>query len=577
MRLLGSYLWKEWRDHRAVLIGMVLAVPLLLVVMGLSLPRKAFDYDGFAGVVALACLATFVVSLTTDLVPGEARRGHLLFLERLPGGLGAAFRGKLLLFAAGATLFAAYGYLAGAITCRLVAGAWPAAPSPGTVTGIGAIAALWTFAVSCALPRGALSVPAVAALALLLGLPIFACWRIDPAGPESWWRWESAALWGAGGIVAAWAAFRRRGPLRAGRACLVVGAVCATPYWADAAYYAFCPEPLITDGYVGEGGRYAFLNRVRKAREHVPRETYMSRALPPVIVDLRTGVAREVGSPQERFRARSTASYESTPQRYVALGLHVLDARTAQPAQPTEQELRDARRAATPWRLPDGRRLWWFAKRLEAEAKDGGVEVVEEPWEEWSSLLGFGFEGPRSFYDLSRRRFYKRAELGLRGYTRFRIRPGRWVVLKKDTYELFDPDARTLAPVAGLMGGDHLGAMLDDSRLFVGRGTTVLLLDPETGAATPVALPHGTHVIDPGHGTHRTPDGRRVFRLWDGSRSAFGRFDPATDTLTTTGALEGYCSLLGCPTDGDAIVRDRQFLWRLRFGSDEREEIWRAR
>jgi hypothetical protein len=161
-----------------VLVGMVLAVPLLLVVMGLALPRTALEdrgmgrpsggRDDFAAIASLACFALFVASLATDLVPGETRRGHRWFLERLPGGLGAAFRGKLVLFAVGGAFFAAYGYLAAAVTCRLVAGAWPAAPSPDAATWIIAIVALWTFAVSCALPRGALSLPGVAALALLL-------------------------------------------------------------------------------------------------------------------------------------------------------------------------------------------------------------------------------------------------------------------------------------------------------------------------------------------------------------------------------------------------------------------------
>ncbi len=591
MRLFGSYLWKEWRDHRAVLVGMLAAVPLLLVAMGFALPRTALDVAktraGFAALVSFACFVLFVVSLAADLVPGEARRGHRWFLERLPGGLGAAFRGKLVLFGAGAAFFATYGYLAAALSCRIVAGDWPSLLSPTTVTWIVLDAALWVFAVSCALPRGALSLPAVGALALLLALPVLVCWQFDPWGrPKNWWHGAPLlALWGVGGIVAARAAFRRTGFLRAGRACLVVGAVCALPYWADAAHDAYLvgvhSRPVIVGGCVGEGGRYAFLNR--GLRDPVESRRVGSHAwqerLPPVIVDLETGTVREIPCISCWI---STLSFESCPERYISLAqwtpsnpVQVFDARTTEPAQPTPEDLYAARRATTPRRLPDGRRVWSSAGHFEAGAQDGPVAVLADNTWGWVAECGLGFSHGKFLYDPWRQRVYDRGSLGLKGYYGLWIRPGRWLVQKNDSPELFDPDTRTLSAAKGLKK-QVSPMMLDDGRVFSTDGARVILVDPETGATAEPNLPLGFHIIDPKGRICRTPDGRRVFRLWDGSRrGAFARYDAESGTFAMTAMLDG--SLLGCPTDDAAIVTNADALWRLPFGSDELKEIWRVR
>ena len=128
MKTLSIYLWKEWRDHRSVLIGMLVAVPLLMAVAGLTLPSRAFEEGGLAGFTALGCLAIYVFSLSTDLVPGEVRRGTLSLLRRLPAGLHTAFLAKLVLFCAGGVAFLVYGYLAGGATSVLAGGDFPALP-----------------------------------------------------------------------------------------------------------------------------------------------------------------------------------------------------------------------------------------------------------------------------------------------------------------------------------------------------------------------------------------------------------------------------------------------------------------
>lgn len=600
MRLLGSYLWKEWRDHRAVLVGLVLAVPLLLVVMGLSLPRKALESlgdqaphgsIGFAAFAALACLALFVVSLATDLVPGEARRGHRWFLERLPGGLGAAFRGKIMLFTVGAALFAAYGYLGGATTCRLIVGEWPPAPSPGATTWIIAIVALWTFAVSCALPRGALSLPAVAALALLLALPAILLWMLYPSQePIAWWRWESGTLWTVGAIVAAWAAFRRRGFLRAGRACLVVGALCAMPYWADATYDAWDwhrhSAVEIEQVFLGEGGSYAFVNRNRAGAD------WSKSPAAPVIVDLRSGGEREVGSKLCRFTVGWTVPY-GLPHRFVYLW-HLasndaveFDTRTAERALPTDEERLAACRERPVWRFADGRVAWFREFRLVIGGESGGVE--EPLMKGGCSPCGLGLEcwAPRGYYDFGRERFFLARDLKLRGEQVW-VRPGAWLTGKKQEYKLFDPNANVFTPALGFAARDEVCAILDDGQVVIyRRGEGTLRIAPESGAVTRIPMPAGFEsggIVEPYRAPMRTPGGKRVFLLCKDRRledppgsywSALLRQD--ADGFAATAPLECCATFLGCPTDDDVIVHDDRAIYRLHFGSDTREEIWRVR
>jgi len=590
MRVFLTYLWKEWRDHRTVLVGMLVAVPLLMAVMGLAAPKKELgeaERLGFATFLAVACLALFVISLATDLVPGETRRGHRWFLERLPGGLGAAFRAKLALFAVGGALFAAYGYLVAAVMCRILAGGWPPLPTPGSTTALIAVAALWTFAVSCALPRGALSLPAVAALALLLALPALGLWMLFPSrGPEAWWRWESGALWAAGAVAAAWVAFRRRGFLRAGRACLVVGAVCAMPYWADAAHDAWSwhrhSVVEIQEILLGEGGNFAFVNRMRRGAERG------FSPVSPVIVDLRTGSARDVGNKLSRFSSALWSGNRLVDHAFIRLWQAgsrdtVLSGRTADRANPTVDDCEAAARARPVWRFPDGHTAWLSGGSLVTEAEGGGFDVLmKDAW----NPCGMGFESwtPRGYYDLARRRGFAARDLALRG-ERVWIRPGSWLTRKNNQYRLFDPDTNTLSPALGFAGVGDVVAILDDGRVVAAcKGETLALIAPETGLVTKIATPPGFDkcgLWDPFRAPVRTPAGKRVLCLVGNTGGAenlacvFVRQDG--DAFLPTVSMRGLLTLLGCPTDDTVLVHDDRAIYRLRFGSDAREEVWHAR
>jgi hypothetical protein len=626
MQTFLAYLWKEWRDHRAVLLGMALAVPLLMAVAGLTLPTKAFEDVTFTVVATLGCLAVFVFAISTDLVPGEARRGRLGFLRRQPRGLSRAFAAKFLLFSVLACVFTAYGFLTAGLTSWLVAGFFPPFAPPTELVWLVVATVLWVFAVSCCLPRGALAIPVTVGLCFLLLLPIAFVFRAYPN--LRWLEWGGAwtvALWLCGGLAAGWLAFVRGrrhggGALSAARWCGAIALVCVLPYWADAAHTAYQwryhSVSEISSAFVGEGGDYAFVNCYLIRPGESARGRPRMSPLEPVIVDLRTGEARPVGGMASKFFTSSRFGWwrSCSAQPVVALREWrqwvVYDGRTGSRIGnelPVERA-RAASRAVTPYRLADGRRVWVFGDRLECDAPQGGFEVMEEHWPSRGTGacgLGVTVNSPAKFYDFDRRRFYARRDLALQGH-HVRIRPGRWLVFKRwcvvepgkagrpakirgAVWQLLDPDTNTLAPARSLGPRDDVRAVLDDGRLLVRRpDRPFALVDPETGATQKFELPPGVvDVFNAGRTFDtpvRTPRGRRVFRLidrrGDSWRQVYAYLDNDTGALVAATATRNVVGrdvqLLACVSDDEAIVlvEDRA-LWRVRFGTDDHEELYR--
>ncbi len=101
MRQLRTLLWKEWRDHRAALIAIAIALPVLL---GLALwgfgDRLIQDHWRTEPTVMLLPFVALlvVIAVGSELVAGEARRETLGFLLRIPSGLLKPLLAKLLFY-----------------------------------------------------------------------------------------------------------------------------------------------------------------------------------------------------------------------------------------------------------------------------------------------------------------------------------------------------------------------------------------------------------------------------------------------------------------------------------------------
>jgi len=599
-----QYLWKEWRDHRSILIGMAVAVPVLLVVAGLSFPTKILEGDAFALIVALACLALFVFALSTDLVPGEVRRGTLRFLQRLPGGVRAAFRAKLALFLGGAVAFTAYGWLLGGLTSLAAAGTFPQARLTLDAWPL-AVFVVWTFALSCCLPRGVLSIPATAAVFALLAVPLLVFARLLPGLRPGIDALATPLVWGGGGLLAAWLAFTRGrrhvgGWLRPARWVLAVGVCCALPWWAEAAsdLYAwhYESEPRIRECVIGPGGRYAFVNRYAE-RPGVEADGRSRRYGPlgPVIVDLTTGSVVE--EPPARSGFYATWRMRTSVQPLVRLWRHEQDAlfydgATAARTEPTTEVLRAAARATAPYRLPDGRRAWPLEDRLECDDGHGGVAVLEEHWNDRERSpcgLGVTAHNGQGYYDFARGRSYRRRDLDIRGHIVV-VRTGRWLAAKRRgaggamEFLLVDPETGATEPARGFEPDDRAYAFSicvhDDGRVLLARKGALVLIDPETGATETLATPRPLKAIGEGgrvtNQPTRTPGGARVYLLFEEEGGqVLTRFDGRE--LAVAGGTRGHVgmTLAGLVDEDTAIVEiDDRALWRVRFGSDQKEVLW---
>ncbi|MFI5401465.1 MAG: hypothetical protein ACHQ1G_00800 [Planctomycetota bacterium] len=313
-----THLWKEWRDHRAVILGIVALLPPVIFAALLLIPE---------GVVALptagaaAGLAVVALALGADLVPGEVRRGTLMFLRRLPGGLGPVFLAKAVLLLGALLLSGALGFGAANLAQR-VAGR-PALALDWTYAPEALAVVLWIFAVAMWLPRGELAVPATALClgAFILPMHLLLEWNPGlklPASAMTVGQWALIP----GALLVAWLSWRGRrfgGAWGSAWRGLLVTLLLFTPAWGYVADKAsdwryFDPrDPIcrLHRGWVGVGGRYAFLNGRAPG----------SRPNHAILVDLQTGEWRKVGAPGDYF---SVKAYR--PEATQPVVAHVVDA-----------------------------------------------------------------------------------------------------------------------------------------------------------------------------------------------------------------------------------------------------------
>lgn len=298
------YLWKEWRDHRGLLVGGAVLVPFAVLGALLLIDQAVAPVVG-AGV----GLAAAALAFASDLVPGEARRGTLTFLRRLPRGLGPAFVAKAAVLVAACAAYAALGFGAAALAQRTLG--HPAAGMDWTYAPEACALGLWIFAVAMWLPRGELAVPATIVCLGLLLLPAYLVLAANPGLEPSRaatgiFRWSLAP----GALLVAWLSFVRGrrfgGAWGSAWRGLLATVLLFTPAWGYVVHEAgewrhFDPaDPRCRFGtaFLGEGGRHVFANARCGGPNHA------------VIVDVETGEWRTVGAPRDHFwPVRGAASY----------------------------------------------------------------------------------------------------------------------------------------------------------------------------------------------------------------------------------------------------------------------------
>lgn len=495
MNVLSTYLWKEWREQRATLGLLALALTLGTTVVLATLPRAAAgDPITFLGVVVLSAAAT-VLSVGADLLSRERERG-LRFLERQPAGLAAAFRAKLafLVLAMGAAL--SFGVLLASCAAWLRGGT-PPELDLGFAQPLGLILvlSLWTFAVSAWMPSSALTLPATALLLAALAWPALPVILRHPLyDPTETQVWIFAALGVLGAPASAWAAFvvgSRAGRTRSYAACagLAVAAAAFAPSWVWAAsrHLAARNAPLeFRVAWAGENGRFAFVNAARV--DITGRDQDMPWTA--VVVDLADG--------SWRFAGPRDASAFSPPYRRDRSGtewpctgpLTLFDKSSGEPWGDRPIDPLTAEPCVAPAMDPA------------PTVGPSSFGLAEEPqaWSITSAGVGLRIqygEGDRQRFRYLGRdgRLVSDEDLPRDEHgqvpTVVLARPGRWLVHGNRGWLLFDPEPGAFEPWRHKARAESLGPLLEDGGALLNAGDRVHLLDVESGMRCELLDPAG--------------------------------------------------------------------------------------
>jgi MFS family permease len=604
MKAFAAYLRKEIRDGRTMLIGIptaiVVAVALAVALAVGFIPGAILVDPVFPHVIALGAFVLAVLAIAPDLLPGEARRGKMEFLSRLPSGLGAAYGAKVVYLIGVALLMPIVGYAVGGLAGVLSGGefAWPASglrfqtwPVALLIAAVLAIAG-WTFAISSWLPRSMLTIPTAALVLTGFSLPVVLILLSAPGfTPDKHVAIVLLAAFCAWPWVVGWLSFSRgrrfgRGPWSAAWRGLIATALLFIPAWGYAAVAAHDwnhVDPAdercsFESGYLGEGGRLVFLNA------HMERGS--RNTTHTLVIDLEDGSWRQVGGTGDEFspvgawripfmlRTRSGAlpvverfdCRASTLRGEVdhpGIWMHYHDGATGEVFKSGWSHLRhevvEKRAPRSASLVPEGHRAW--------TRKGLGY-----------SLVGGGL------YDPFRARVYSGREIRAHGigWSNF-IRPGRWLVREKNgnhnRYVLFDPDSGETAPVEGF-DLTWISWILDDGRAVTldPETRTVIALDPETGARQNIGLDAPVNFL-----MGRTPGKGYVVTGHDvrdsASRITHARLDAETLEVAMFPAIGGDGSvrftLIAAPDEDTLIgIWDARQIIRVRVGDESREVLF---
>jgi hypothetical protein len=468
------YLWKEWREQRAAVLALAIVLPALVLTISASMPRKFLGSATFTATIVVTALAATLVAIGGELLTADRRtRGQ--WLERLPGGLPAAFPAKLLVFGLSTVTALTFGFALGlagtflegrdvlAKACASIL----ASDALGGVVVAGLVLACWTFAASAWCPRGMIALCSGALLVGVLGFPLWLYQRED-CEPEHWEPIAAVALLIVAALVSAWAGFVRGNSLgrtwwsSALRAC-TAGAVCAIPLPVWALHQLRERDQLdlatasVFDAWVLGDGTKALLQASNwSERWQSNHPTYV------LLADMERGTWKRVGPRDAWF----DLGWRETPY---------------DPSQDTDRAWIDGVGVESPIAMDatDGRLLF------------GDEAVQEEPIRMLSSAgQGWSFTGEhgRGLIDTHRDTVEYCSELGIAESADIYIGPHGWLVRENDEWFEYSGEAG-LQPLDWLSSVVEVGPMLSDGRLLVlsfEHGSWALV-DLKEGSIVPVS------------------------------------------------------------------------------------------
>jgi hypothetical protein len=526
MNLFTALLWKEWRDHRAALLGYFIGIP-PLIAWGISVleapMRKAPLLPSAAAVGGFAIAA---LTLFGDLFANEEQRGTIKLLRRLPSGLSKVFLGKISFALVAALAMSAWAYLA--MTC---ASAWlyggPLLPKPSLpeVEWLAPVVpmAAWMSVAAIWLSRATLALPTAALTLALFSAPIWFTMEfhsgLRPTSRELQIAFVVLTLTGPLVAGASFVLGRRRMSRAFVPATVGLLATLAlfTPAYAwtgmrVARWLAIEPGhssfrfDTSSESVLSRNGRFAYvpafhLASERNVRGRVDHDSVSGDSpLHPLCIDLESGAWREIGEPASRFLAPESGGgprrwriatplvglFDESAFGQGAVGKRVswqvIDAdRGVQAGEELSNcaefgsgpEVAALLRVATHIELPDGRRAWrrdgqlWIDPGRPLPDSRPGSSARYQFWHFAAAGLGVRIGGSE-WYDVVReKRFRVADDLWVQW-----VRPGRWIVSEIAggyirEVRLYDPETGAREPFAALGKLDEIVDLAPDGRLLV--------------------------------------------------------------------------------------------------------------
>lgn len=469
MTVFALQLWREWREHRFALTLLAFVLPPVVALLALQLPPGVRADPFFPAAVALGFALVALVGVGGEAL-GVERRGAR-WLERLPSGLGGAFRAKLVFAVVSLALLTSLG---------LGVGTWIASRHPGPEVSASRLAelrlelaalvtvlGLWTFATSAWAQRGGL---ALLAAALVLAGLLFPAWRLVEAGylPHPGWILTLAAGLAPTAALSAWLGFVCGGRLGRGpRFAALLGLAPTLPLLAGLLAWSshtlaerdaldpLAPDFRMSDIRVTLDGRTAFVFGRHQLRD------WRSDRMPfhALRVDLVRGTHEVLGGRLERKSDR----YHEDEHGHTLPEAFEIDL--------------------------EGREPLLFGAE-DGEPRPWSVAPADSERPRWKGLgREFRVTGEQArIRDRFRGRDYALAPFGWEVVTgQLLVRPGRWLVSTSPVrWDWLDPDTGVRTPTGWSEHSKPL-VLLEDGRILLAEAELGLRwVQPETGLVTPI-------------------------------------------------------------------------------------------